>query len=116
MERIKEAAKFACIDENIEGFKDGYETVVGERGVSLSGGQKQRISMARAVIKDPEILLLDDSSFISTPPIFNIPSSILYCLSSMLIMVDLPLPVRPMIPTFCPFLITKLQSISDSSS
>ncbi len=61
MERIKEAAKFACIDENIEGFKDGYETVVGERGVSLSGGQKQRISMARAVIKDPEILLLDDS-------------------------------------------------------
>lgn len=61
MDEIKQAAIFACVDDNIMGFKDGYKTIVGERGVSLSGGQKQRISMARAVIKNPEILILDDS-------------------------------------------------------
>ena len=60
-EKIKEAANFACVGDDIEGFKDKYETVTGERGVSLSGGQKQRISIARAFIKNSPILILDDS-------------------------------------------------------
>lgn len=60
-ELIKKAAKFACVDDNIQEFKNGYKTIIGERGATLSGGQKQRISMARAIIKNPEILILDDS-------------------------------------------------------
>ena len=58
---IKAAADFACVGNDIENFKDKYETVTGERGVTLSGGQKQRISIARAFIKDSPIMILDDS-------------------------------------------------------
>ncbi len=59
-EEVIEAAKNAVIHENIMGFTKGYETVLGERGITLSGGQKQRTSIARAIIKNPPILLLDD--------------------------------------------------------
>ncbi|MBZ4686432.1 MAG: ATP-binding cassette, subfamily multidrug efflux pump [Clostridia bacterium] len=60
-EKIIAAAKVAGIYEEIVDMPDGFETVVGERGITLSGGQKQRIAIARAVIKDPPILILDDS-------------------------------------------------------
>ena len=55
------SAKTSCLDEDIKSFKDGYKTLLGERGVNLSGGQKQRLAIARALIKNSKILILDDS-------------------------------------------------------
>lgn len=60
-EKVVEYAKIADVDKNITGFKEQYNTMVGERGVMLSGGQKQRICIARALIKDPNIIIFDDS-------------------------------------------------------
>ena len=61
-EEVKRAAKMADANLFIQNMPDGYDTIVGERGVGLSGGQKQRISLARALLKDPSILILDDTT------------------------------------------------------
>ena len=61
LEEAIEAAKFAAVDDNVQDFKEKYDTMTGERGVTLSGGQKQRISIARAYIKKSPIMILDDS-------------------------------------------------------
>ena len=61
IDAIKSAARFADVHDNIANFKEGYNTVTGERGVTLSGGQKQRISIARAYAKDAPIMIMDDS-------------------------------------------------------
>ncbi len=61
MEDIRQAAKIACVDESISHFKDGYETMVGERGITLSGGQKQRVAIARMLLQKAPILIFDDS-------------------------------------------------------
>ena len=61
-EEVKTAAKIAQAEEFINGFNDGYDTMISEKGASLSGGQKQRMAIARAIIKKPEILIFDDST------------------------------------------------------
>ncbi len=61
-EQVEQAAKFAAIHDVILSFPNGYETLVGERGVTLSGGQKQRVAIARALLLNPKILILDDST------------------------------------------------------
>ena len=60
-EEIREAAKIACVDEAIMNFPDGYETLVGERGVTLSGGQRQRVAIARMLLQKAPIMIFDDS-------------------------------------------------------
>ncbi len=60
-DRVRWAAQIANLDGDVQGFPEKYETVVGERGITLSGGQKQRTAIARAVIRDPKILILDDA-------------------------------------------------------
>ena len=61
MEEIRRAAQIACIDDSIMSFPDGYETLVGERGVTLSGGQKQRVAIARMLLQKAPIMVFDDS-------------------------------------------------------
>jgi ATP-binding cassette, subfamily B, multidrug efflux pump len=60
-DQIVKAAEDADLLENIKGFPAGFETKIGERGITLSGGQKQRLSIARAIVRNPQILILDDS-------------------------------------------------------
>ena len=61
LNQVRQAAEIASLDSDVEGFTNKYDTIVGERGITLSGGQKQRTAIARAVIRDPRILILDDS-------------------------------------------------------
>lgn len=62
IDEVRKCAKIAQADDFISGFNDGYDTIIGEKGASLSGGQKQRISIARSIMKKPEVLIFDDST------------------------------------------------------
>jgi ATP-binding cassette subfamily B multidrug efflux pump len=59
-QRVRDVAEIACVAKDVAGFPQGYETMVGERGITLSGGQKQRISIARAMMANPKMMILDD--------------------------------------------------------
>ena len=61
LEDIRKAADTACVDDDVMDFEHGYDTVVGERGVTLSGGQKQRVAIARAILREPPVVIFDDS-------------------------------------------------------
>ena len=60
-EEMREAARIACVDEAISAFPEGYDTIVGERGVTLSGGQKQRVAIARMLLQRAPVMIFDDS-------------------------------------------------------